>query len=61
MGERKCVVTHIIDGTQRRVLWDNGVSGLVDNTDLFVNLTPTGRYFPEIAAVLEKMRGEQDG
>lgn len=55
MGERKCVVTHIIDGTQCRVLWDNGVSGLVGNTDLFVNLTPTGRYFPEVAAVLEKM------
>ena len=60
MGERKCVVTHIIDGTQRRVLWDNGVSGLVDNTDLFGNLTPTGRYFPEIAAVLEKMREGQE-
>lgn len=61
MGERKCVVTHIIDGTQRRVLWDNGVSGLVDNTDLFVNLTPTGRTFPEIAAILKKMREGQDG
>ena len=30
--------------------------------DFFKNApTKTGRHFPEIAAVLEKMRGEQDG
>ena len=57
----KFIVTH---------LWKNnrgeqGVSGFNRECSAFSTtlslVVKTGRHFPEIAAVLEKMRGEQDG
>ena len=57
----KFIVTH---------LWKNnrgeqGVSGFNQECSAFSTtlslVVMTGRHFPEIAAVLEKMRGEQDG
>lgn len=47
-----------IDGECMTLMDTNGVLG--DGYDVN-RFTKTGRHFPEIAAVLEKMRGEQDG
>ena len=52
----KGVVTEISDRTAR-IMFSSGLGYMVKSEDL----TKTGRHFPEIAAVLEKMRGEKDG
>ena len=52
----KGVVTEISDRTAR-IMFSSGLGYMVKSEDL----TKTGRHFPEIAAVFEKMRGEKDG
>lgn len=47
-----------IDGECMTLMNTDGALGDGYNVNRF---TKTGRHFPEIAAVLEKMRGEQDG
>jgi len=57
----KFIVTHIWFNNHG----EKGVSGFNHNCSAFSTtielVKKTGRHFPEIAAVLEKMRGEQDG
>ena len=58
----KFVVTRIYESEEGRKC-----EGLFDDGEVYEsvldggNVEKTGRTFPEIAAVLEKMRGEQDG
>jgi len=54
--DKKAVVTEITDRFVRIMYSDGGGYALFSE-----DMTKTGRHFPEIAAVLEKMRGEQDG
>ena len=53
---KKAVVTEITDSFVRIMYSDGSGYALFSK-----NMTKTGRNFSEIAAVLEKMRGEQDG
>ena len=60
----KFVITRIF--TSDDVREDDKCEGLFDDGEVYEsvlgdNVVKTGRHFPEIAAVLEKMRGEQDG
>lgn len=54
--DKKAVVTEITDRFVR-IMYSNG-SGYALFSE---NMTKTGRHFPEIATVLKKMRGGQDG
>jgi hypothetical protein len=54
----KAVIVGINDDKDKvRYIYPDSTLGF----DNICNLTKTGRHFPEIATVLEKMRGEQDG
>jgi hypothetical protein len=57
-GRKYVVLVVDEDGIPEKLLEPDGYT-LTLTTD--VKLPKTGRHFPEIAAVLEKMRGGQDG
>ena len=57
-GRKYVVLVVDEDGIPEKLLEPDGYT-LTLTTD--VKLPKTGRHFPEIAAVLEKMRGEKDG
>ena len=54
----KAVVIEILGNNKSVIYMYHNASTGVSGID---KVTKTGRHFPEIATVLEKMRGEQDG